>query len=371
MLGTSEKPGLLVFTHCLENTGAPIGMYRLLRHLKEWFTPIVASPIQGPVGKLLEAEQIPVACNPRLLEDTRIAKSLAEQLQTKYVWCNTLLTGNCAFACNYMANRPRIFWYIHETSAYTDMIRSAAATNTSADETLWHIRFMLDGQVDRLAVVAPQLVSRLPLDSHSRGGPLVLSVDDVIPAGIDIPPVRPQFRPPDGHGLTCLVLGTVSPAKGQDVAIDAFKTLNPKHYRLFIAGAEPIPDYAAACKREAAGLESVSWCGAVTDSQKSALLEAADIVIVPSREDNCPQVPLEAAAAGKLVLASNIVGMPPFCRTANFQSGNAGDLAERLKAIYCDRDTLHQVAEWQYDEVCRHHSAKEWAEQVKEAILGA
>lgn len=64
---------------------------------------------------------------------------------------------------------------------------------------------------------------------------------------------------------------------------------------------------------------SRSWCrhvGFVSRSQSQKLLEEAALLILPSLEDNCPMVILEAMAAGVPVAASEVGGIPDLIENA-------------------------------------------------------
>ena len=59
--------------------------------------------------------------------------------------------------------------------------------------------------------------------------------------------------------------------------------------------------------RERPWCEFIGWAGR---DQLKDHLRAASFLVLPTREDNCPMVVLEAMAAGLPVLASNVGGVP-------------------------------------------------------------
>lgn len=83
------------------------------------------------------------------------------------------------------------------------------------------------------------------------------------------------------------------------------------------------------------GLPKVHHFGYVDSVKKQSLIySAADIVVVPSREDNQPQVGLEAMACGTPVVAFNAGGIPEYVRDgATGLIANIGDEAELAERI--------------------------------------
>ncbi|MFK7766482.1 MAG: glycosyltransferase [Mariniblastus sp.] len=82
----------------------------------------------------------------------------------------------------------------------------------------------------------------------------------------------------------------------------------------------------------------VNHFGYVDSEQKQALIySAADLVVVPSREDNQPQVGLEAMACGTPVVAFDAGGIPEYVRDGQTgliaKLGDEAHLAERISAL--------------------------------------
>ena len=104
-----------------------------------------------------------------------------------------------------------------------------------------------------------------------------------------------------------LAVGRLSQEKGFDVLIAAFALLSPQHsqVRLCIVGDGP---QAEALKRQAAPLgDRIRFLGPIAAA--ASLFAAADVVVVPSRQEGQGIVPLEAMAAGKPVVASRVGGL--------------------------------------------------------------
>jgi len=132
-----------------------------------------------------------------------------------------------------------------------------------------------------------------------------------IPNGVDLPDLAPK-RPPQGPMRTALFLGRIYPVKGLPMLVEAWGRARPAGWRLVIAG----PDEAGH-RREvelvvaAAGLgESVSFPGPVSGAAKAALLQDADLFVLPSHSESFGMALAEALAHATPVLTTTAVPWP-------------------------------------------------------------
>lgn len=159
--------------------------------------------------------------------------------------------------------------------------------------------------------------SRAALDRVVELVPAAAAVSSVIPYGIDVAPdspALPGFNPP-----RLLCVGRLVAMKGFDVAIDALARLHRAGHstvRLTIAGDGP-ERMALEARVRNAGLDaSVDFVGWRSPAEVRALMLDASLVVMPSRTTGMDYteglgiVALEAAEAGRAVVASRAGGLP-------------------------------------------------------------
>jgi glycosyltransferase involved in cell wall biosynthesis len=153
--------------------------------------------------------------------------------------------------------------------------------------------------------------------------------------------IRPNFMnaspvaPIYGKGKYALYLGRISPEKGMWTLVRAFQRL--KGIRLKIAGTGPIEaDLGEYLKTNA--LENIELVGFVKGEDKCKLLADSLFVVLPSEcYETFGIVVLEAFAAGKPVVASNIGSLPYVIEDGKsgvlFEPGNVEDLIEKVNHL--------------------------------------
>jgi glycosyltransferase involved in cell wall biosynthesis len=154
---------------------------------------------------------------------------------------------------------------------------------------------------------------------------------------VDLPllsPIPPASDPGEGP-LRFLFLGSLIPPKGADVLLKAFSGLEEGEISFF----GPCPDYdgqpgwAERLCNQISQTPRARYGGVFNQGERRAVLEAADVLVVPSLwEENSPLVVREAQAAGLRVVASAKGGIGEIAPEARFvPAGNPTALRAALR----------------------------------------
>jgi glycosyltransferase involved in cell wall biosynthesis len=152
----------------------------------------------------------------------------------------------------------------------------------------------------------------------------------VVPNAVDAGffEVRPEINPERPPVILCA--GAVCLRKNQNAFIRALDPLAAKRkFRALFLGVAP--DGNAYSRNFFELIRARPWCehaGFVGREQLKSHLRGAGLLALPSLEDNCPMVVLEAAAAGVPVVAAKVGGVPDL-----IEDGKTGLLCDPLDAV--------------------------------------
>jgi len=133
----------------------------------------------------------------------------------------------------------------------------------------------------------------------------------IVPNAVDAGFFAVQAAPDTSAPPVGLCVGTICGYKNQNGFIRALDPLaGERNFKIQFAGELARGDYGQEFVRL---VRERPWCehiGFINREQLKARLQTASFLALPTREDNCPMVVLEAMAAGVPVLASSIGGVP-------------------------------------------------------------
>jgi glycosyltransferase involved in cell wall biosynthesis len=176
----------------------------------------------------------------------------------------------------------------------------------------------------------------------------------VVPNAVDASFFDVNAQPPEGKVPKLLCVGHVCLRKNQNAFIRALDSLSPagKFELVFLGLAQAGNSYDEEFLRLVRERPWCSYRGMADRVQLKDYLREATALTLPSLEDNCPMVVLEAMAAGVPVIAAKVGGLPDlieegkngfFCDPLDARSmaeavgrifrnrSSAGDLAKRAK----------------------------------------
>ncbi len=166
--------------------------------------------------------------------------------------------------------------------------------------------------------------------------------------GIELSPLKTGHDPEEDGTLNILYLGSIAPVKGVHVLVEAFKRLNSDRARLLIYGDTSVfPEYSEGLKK-ASGGSNIAFMGVAEREGVPQVLQRADVLVVPSLwYENAPLVVQEAFAMGVPVVASKIGALQEWVidevNGLHFQTGDAIELAEKLKLLIDRPEILHKL----------------------------
>jgi glycosyltransferase involved in cell wall biosynthesis len=199
----------------------------------------------------------------------------------------------------------------------------------------------------------------------------------VIPTGVDLSKFYP-FPKEDARSKLSLPLnkkiilsvGHLTPNKGFDLLIKAFKILSDKSreddQRLVVVGeGSNRKDLEKLLSSFQLG-EHVNLVGAIPHQDLFLWYNAADLFCLASEKEGWPNVLLESLACGIPVVATDVGGIPEIIR-----SDRVGLLTERNERDIAKNISIALKKEWDHDEImqyAREHTWNKVAQSVYEVF---
>ena len=215
--------------------------------------------------------------------------------------------------------------------------------------------------------------------------PQARDVIEIIPMGVKLSgltkPVRlnaSSLASETVSPFTILFIGRLTRIKGLDVLLRAASGL--RYVRVVVGGD-------GECRNELEQLAhdlsvNASFLGRVNASQRQRLLSDCDVAVIPSRilhdgrTEGTPVVCLEAMAAGRVIIASRVGGLPEVITDKQngllFDPEDHDVLREKIKTILEDeglrqnveREAIRSSMEYSWD-----RTSKRYAQLIRKALL--
>lgn len=323
----APPPRALFVSHETTLSGAPIQLAYLVAWLKThgWETAVVAAE-EGPMLAKFRAGGAEVFVEPQLLKDPSYAalRDLAPNFDV--VVANTIAAWQAVPAAH--LEKVPVVWYLHETQVGVQLMNEISMLRPSLA--------LAD------ALVTPTQATAAVYQ------PFTQRIIQVVPYGI--PEVERTFAPATNKPFTFVTLGTYEERKGQDVLIDAIPQLDPAAWSgalLQMAGRPLDEDFRDKIRRKAEAIGNVQVLGALDHESALQLLNGADVVVCPSRDETMPIVLLEAMSLGKAIICTEVGGVGEWIRNGLngllVPAEHASALAAAMARCLRDRDLVREL----------------------------
>ena len=292
-----DKARIVVISHELSRSGAPILIWQIARSLARRGHPVtVLSPFDGPLHQACLDDGMTVHILPSLMKDARLA--LPYMVGQDLVIANTILTFRTIHAAR--ASGLPVIFYIHESGFGQNQCRifpGVAAAVRGADRLIFcsHATASLYtpfADQQRIAVLHTGL-EHLPPD------PSIL-----------VPPFERQ-----PGKLYLVTVASIESRKGQDVLLRALEALPPEvasQVECFLIGRILYKLEKSFCERvvqKAERMGNAHVLGEIPAAQVKRYLTAADVFVLPSRDESLPLALIEAMAFGKPSIVTDVGGV--------------------------------------------------------------
>ena len=170
------------------------------------------------------------------------------------------------------------------------------------------------------------------------------------------------FKKNNNQALKLLLVGSIVPRKGIDIALSAMETLAKDNLgiQLSIVGGERerYESYFENIRQRADNMDNVELLGWCDDIKP--ILKEADAIILPSKSEGTPRSLVEAMAAGKPVIATSVGGIPSLIQDSKtgllIEPDNVNALVTAVRSLSNSSQLRNQLAINARDYVIKHHS---------------
>ena len=322
-----DRKRILLISHYLGVTGAPISLLRHAKYLAEAGHHVEVWSLDCYKGSGLKTEFVAAGFNVRHVRDNEndIAAALHDAgARYDLIVCNTICTYKCIKVLQRMG-MPTI-WFVRETAVadkwavhnieFCNLFKRFYNIYCPAEYTAAQMRFYNRNiRVVRNAV-PDEFLGYTPLPANVRFG----------------------------------FIGSIHPVKGVDVLVEAFEKLRQKHasISLKIAGGTD-SKFAKALVHKTSADAAVTWVGKVTGPEKRLFFDSIDILCVPSLEEPFGLTAAEGAMYGKIVITTDRTGAKCFSegiKAAIVKAGSAFALEKAMsRFLSFDRNELRRLQE--------------------------
>ncbi len=332
---------ILLVTHELSRTGAPVVLANLARLLKKnGWQVLMFSPMDGPLRQTLNQDGITVIVEKRLSEGFYDASYEPDWnkrlLLDHFIRESALCVMNTAVLSNlikrYQGSFHSIIWWFHEGKQVLKDAGDALPKRLTSN-------------------IRPVCVCEYAYEQLKQIG--ICYEKEILLYGIEDIVQEVEKAAADTDETTRFVVAaTIDYRKGQDILLDAVNRLPYSYMKkteFYFAGKKFREDMSEQMQYYERAYPNVHILGEVEREELFRLYEQMDCVVAPSRDDPMPVTLTEGMARKKVCLCSDHTGTAREIEDGVngfvFQSENVEALAEKIMEITDKKQELGSIKE--------------------------
>lgn len=304
---------ILLLSHDLTMGGPALALYHMAQVLqKQGWKVVAASMLDGPLREVLTAEGIPVIVDVNLQVETMREAEWTHDYSL--IVCNTI--NFHVFLSERYVDKP-VLWWLHDSSFFYDGVKRERMRGISRE----NLKICAVSPVAREAI--EQFFADMPIED------LIYGVADE--TGGELKPRKCV------EDKVCFVtIGYIESRKGQDILAQAICGLpeGKRRKAVFYIAGQDTSQMAGQIREKTKDIPEVCIPGVLSREKIHEILEQADVLVCPSREDPMPTVAAEAMMHGVPCILSDVTGTAKYIQDGVdgiiFRSEDTGALMEKI-----------------------------------------
>lgn len=308
----NKNPKVLMISHTLDLTGAPIAFCKLAHILKNngyCVTVYSERNCNTQYGHLLY-DLLQDEISVKLFVDINEIKYTCVEEKYEFIWINTITLLDIVKSV--IPFSKKIFWWLHETEDLYNCIGK-------------NIKYPMS---DNLYVLTVGWMARESYERHS--GQKVFK--DLL-YGIDDIKEKVEIDKEKSSTIKCGIIGTYCKRKGQDILFSIIQEHSEWNTKVEFVFVGKMPNH---IKERYESCINIKCMGELTPEEISGLYQTLDVLICPSLNDPMPIVVSEAMQHKKMCIVSDRVG----------QSHYITNEIDGLVCVAGDKESLSDKIDW-------------------------
>lgn len=344
-----DEADILVFSHLMNYTGAPIALYNMVRVITTMgYRCVVLTIFDGPLRQEYLKIGVPVYEENNM--GPRNSALIGLVANKRMIVCNTIFLRTFVEYIQFIGTP--VIWWIHES---LDIVGCRFASYKMNISKNLHICAVGRNAKEML---------REKLSCYDSQN-LLYMVDENM--------MSPKNNM--NNGLVFAVIGNVTHYKGQDIFVDSILLL-PEELRskckFIIVGANG-SEYGRRIKEKAEEIPELRITGAQDRKAIRRLYGEIDVVVCPSRIDTMPTVVVEGMMNKKCCVVSDVVGIVDYITDMTngiiFRNLSPKELMEKMKWIIDHSNKSEEIGRNSYEIYRNYFSETTFVTNIYDNIM--